>query len=83
MIQATIAIYPLGQETSAAVHRAVDSLQRAGVEYETRAMQTELRGMPDEVFAAIRAAYDAAAEEGGVVMSTTISNACPLPENDA
>jgi len=42
-------------------------------------MHTELRGSAEAVFAAIRAAWDAAAARGGVVMAVTVSNACPLP----
>ena len=81
MIQATLAIYPLGQSDYRAVDRALDALQAAGVTMETRAMQTELSGPADVVFAAIRAAFDAAAGEGGVVMNVTVSNACPLPDD--
>ncbi|GAB4323988.1 MAG: hypothetical protein Kow0010_05720 [Dehalococcoidia bacterium] len=79
MIQATIAIYPLGNEDFRAIHRAIDALRAGGVELDVRAMHTELRGEPNAVFAAIRAAYDAAAAEGGVVMTVSVSNVCPLP----
>ena len=81
MIQATVAIYPLGQEGFRAVDRAIEALQTSGVEFEVRAMHTELRGEPGAVFDAIRAAYDAAAAEGGVVMTVSISNVCPLPRD--
>jgi hypothetical protein len=40
-------------------------------------MQTELVGDETDVFAAIRAAYDAASPLGATVMAVTISNACP------
>lgn len=82
MIQATLAVYPLGEEGFRAVDRAVEALAASGVQYEVRAMQTEIAGEPDAVFRALRAAYDAAAAEGGVVMTVSISNACPLPEQN-
>jgi uncharacterized protein YqgV (UPF0045/DUF77 family) len=80
MIQATLAIYPLGAGDFRAIDRAIEALKAANVAMETRAMQTELGGPADAVFGAIRAAFEAAAEEGGVVMTVTVSNACPLPE---
>ncbi|GBD24098.1 hypothetical protein HRbin29_01771 [bacterium HR29] len=78
MIQATAAVYPLG-DAPGAIEAAIEAVAASGVTYEVRPMQTELRGEPDAVFAAIRAAFDAAAARGGVVMTVTISNACPLP----
>lgn len=82
MIQATVAVYPLGEEGFRAVDRAIEALAASGIEYEVRAMQTELCGETGPIFDAIRAAYDAAAAEGGVVMTVAISNACPLPASD-
>lgn len=78
MIQATVGVYPLGAAPGA-VEAAVAALALPGVTYEVRAMHTEVRGEPDAVFAAIRAAFDAASALGGVVMTVTVSNACPLP----
>lgn len=82
MIQATIAVYPLGEEGFRAIDRAIDAIAATGVEFEVRAMHTELRGEGDIVFRAIRAAYDAAAATSGVVVTVSISNACPLPGAD-
>lgn len=79
MIQATVAVYPIGQPDVAAVDAAIRHLSVPGVELEVRAMQTELLGPADAVFGALRAAFDAAAETGGVVMTVTVSNACPVP----
>ena len=77
MIQATVAVYPLGAE--GAIEAAIEGIAAADVDHEVRPMHTEIRGETDAVFAAIRAAWDAAAARGGVVMTLTISNACPLP----
>ena len=79
MIQAILSVYPLGQPDFRAVDAALEAIAATGIAFETRAMHTELSGSPGEVFAALRAAYDAAAALGGVILSTTISNSCPLP----
>ncbi len=79
MIQATVAIYPLGQADYAAVDAAIERLQAAGVALDVRALQTELAGDEDAVFAALRDAFRAAAAHGGVVMTVSVSNACPVP----
>ncbi|MCS7294274.1 MAG: YkoF family thiamine/hydroxymethylpyrimidine-binding protein [Chloroflexota bacterium] len=79
MIQATVAVYPLAADGSGAIEAAIAAIAAAGLEHEVRSMHTELRGSAEAVFAAIRAAWDAAAARGGVVMAVTVSNACPLP----
>lgn len=79
-VQANVAVYPLGQETNVAIERAIAALHASGVQCETRSMHTEVIGGTEEVFAAVQAAFEAAAEAGGTVMTVTVSNACPLPE---
>jgi uncharacterized protein YqgV (UPF0045/DUF77 family) len=79
MIQATVAIHPLGQAVDAAVDLAIERLRAAGVLMEVRAMHTEIAGDEDAVFAALRDAFRAAAASGGVVMTVSVSNACPVP----
>lgn len=79
MIQATVAVYPIGQADYAAVDAALEHLRAPGLETEVRAMQTEIGGPADAVFEALRAAFEAAADTGGVVMTVTVSNACPVP----
>lgn len=76
-MQATIAIYPLGQADYAAVHDAIDRLRAAGVVTEVRPMYTEVAGDPAAVFGALYGAYRAAAANGDVVMTVAVSNACP------
>jgi hypothetical protein len=41
-------------------------------------MNTVISGSEAAVFDAIRAAFAAAAERGGTVLTVTISNACPV-----
>lgn len=77
MIQATVAVYPLEAEPGT-VEAAVAAIAASGVQHEVRSILTEVRGEPEAVFAAIRAAWEAAAARGGVVLAVTVSNACPL-----
>ena len=79
-IQATVAVYPLQQDGWEGVDRAIAALQVPGVEVEMRAMQSELLGGTDAVFAALRTAFEAAAALGPTVMTVTLSNACPVRE---
>jgi uncharacterized protein YqgV (UPF0045/DUF77 family) len=83
VIQATIAIYPLGQADYAAVDAAIEVLRAAGVAQDVRSMHTEIVGDDDAVFTALRDAFRAAAVLGGVVMTVAISNACPVPSRAA
>lgn len=78
MIQATVAIYPLGQPDDAAIELAIEQLRAAGVVAHVRAMHTELAGSEEAIFAALRDAFEAAATRGGVVMTVSVSNACPV-----
>lgn len=78
MIQACIAVYPLGQQDYDAVHRAIDALAAADVEVTSGTMNTVISGNEAAVFDAIRAAFTAAAERGATVLTVTISNACPV-----
>jgi uncharacterized protein YqgV (UPF0045/DUF77 family) len=79
MIGATVAVYPLQPESDAAVRRAIDAIGSAGVDTQVGPMSTLVTGTVDEVFRSLRAAYEAAASTGGVVMHVAVSNACPLP----
>ena len=78
MITATVAIYPMQQEGWDAVDRAIVALRAAGVEVEVRTMQTEITGETAAVFRALESAFEAAATLGGVVMTVTVSNTCPV-----
>ena len=78
MITATVAIYPMQQEGWDAVDRAIEALRAAGVEVEVRTMQTEVTGEAAAVFRALESAFEAAATLGGVVMTVTVSNTCPV-----
>ncbi|MGE0600683.1 MAG: hypothetical protein AB7J35_05055 [Dehalococcoidia bacterium] len=75
-IRATIGVYPMRQEGDVAITRASEALKGSGVEVEVRAMQSELRGEPDAIWAALRRAFDAADGCGPVVVTMAVSNAC-------
>jgi uncharacterized protein YqgV (UPF0045/DUF77 family) len=78
MISAQVSLYPLGQKDLApAVQAAVKILE--GLPHRVGAMSTQVWGEEKAVFAALREAFAAAAQQGHAVMSVTISNACPLP----
>lgn len=75
-IRATIGVYPMRQESDVAITRAPEALKESGVEVEVRAMQSELTGEPDAIWAALRRAFDAADAAGPVVVTIALSNAC-------
>lgn len=83
MIQATVAIYPLGQEVNPGVDRAIAAIRESGLQHEVRPMQTEIMGPAEQVFATLRAAFEAAAKGGATVMTVTVSNACPVPQDSS
>ncbi|MGE0652966.1 MAG: YkoF family thiamine/hydroxymethylpyrimidine-binding protein [Alphaproteobacteria bacterium] len=80
MVSCQISIYPLGvEELGPAIEAAVAELREAGLEPEVGPMATYVTGDEDAVFEGLRRAFAAAAREGHVVMTLTVSNACPLP----
>jgi uncharacterized protein YqgV (UPF0045/DUF77 family) len=78
-ISAQVAIYPLRQ---AHLSPAVDAMRAAfdvqGVAAEVGSMSTTAVGEVDAVFAALRDGFMRATETGHVVMTVTVSNACPV-----
>jgi uncharacterized protein YqgV (UPF0045/DUF77 family) len=78
---AQISIYPLRQERlGPAVECVRAALTRHGLEPQVGAMSTVVVGEDGVIFAALAEAFARAAETGGVVLTVTISNACPVPE---
>lgn len=78
---AQIAVYPLRQDRLSPV---VEIVQRAlrdhGLSPEPGPMSTYVVGEDTVVFAALSDAFSRAAEMGHVVMTVTLSNACPIPD---
>jgi uncharacterized protein YqgV (UPF0045/DUF77 family) len=79
LVSAQVAVYPLRQERlTPAIAAVSEALQAAGLQPALGAMSTTVTGDADVVFAALRDGFVAAAGVGHVVMTVTISNACPV-----
>lgn len=81
VIGAQVSIYPLRQEClTPAIQAVSQALTEAGLRPEIGPMSTLLAGEAEAVFAALRDAFVGAAATGHVVMTVTLSNACPVAE---
>jgi uncharacterized protein YqgV (UPF0045/DUF77 family) len=80
MVSCQISLYPLGvEDLGLAIEAAVAELTDTGLEPEVGPMATYVTGDEDVVFEGLKKAFAVAAREGHVVMTVTVSNACPLP----
>ncbi len=80
-VSAQIAIYPLRQEhLTPSVDAVRHALQAHGLQPESGPMSTYVVGEDEAVFAALREAFARASRMGHVVLTVTVSNACPLPD---
>ena len=78
-ISAQIAVYPLRQERlTPAVDAVRTALAAKGLAPQIGPMSTMVTGEADTVFAALGEAFERAAAAGHVVMTITVSNACPV-----
>ena len=78
---AQVSIYLLRQERlGPAVEAVRAALVAHGLEPDVGPMSTVVVGEDAVIFAALGDAYARAAESGHVVMTATISNACPIPD---
>jgi len=74
-----ISLYPLGTEDlGQPIEAALKELDTLGIQYEMGTMSTVIYGSEEQVFSSLRNMY-AAVSDRPVVMSVTISNACPIP----
>jgi uncharacterized protein YqgV (UPF0045/DUF77 family) len=79
MISAQISLYPLRQEhLSPAIEAARTVLIAHGLQTEMGPMSTLVTGSVEEVFAALQEAFVKTTATGHVVMTITLSNACPV-----
>jgi len=77
---AQISVYPLRQEhLGPAVESVRHALEQHGLTPHVGPMSTTVTGDNGIVFAALAEAFAEAASGGQVVMTITISNACPIP----
>jgi uncharacterized protein YqgV (UPF0045/DUF77 family) len=79
IIGAQMSVYPLRQEhLSPAVLAVKAELETHGLKPEIGTTSTQVVGEAEAVFAALRDAFVRIAANGQLVMTVTISNACPI-----
>jgi uncharacterized protein YqgV (UPF0045/DUF77 family) len=79
IVSAQISLYPLQQDRlSPAIGELRDTLAAAGLQPAVGPMSTLVTGETESIFAALREGFDVVAATGHVVMTVTVSNACPL-----
>jgi uncharacterized protein YqgV (UPF0045/DUF77 family) len=79
IVSAQVSLYPLRQDRLApAIEVVRAALMAAGLTPAVGAMSTVVTGEDAEIFAALSDAFARAAALGQVVMSITVSNACPV-----
>jgi uncharacterized protein YqgV (UPF0045/DUF77 family) len=79
VISAQVSVYPLRQErVSPAIQAVAEALEAAGLSPEIGTMSTLVVGDAAVVFAALQEGFNHAAAMGQVVMTVTLSNACPV-----
>jgi uncharacterized protein YqgV (UPF0045/DUF77 family) len=79
VISAQVSIYPLRQEhLSPAIEAVRRVFERHDIHPQVGAMSTVVTGDEAEVFPALQEAFVTAAATGHVVMTITVSNACPV-----
>ena len=79
LIRVQISLYPLRQaRLSPAIQAVSGVLTAAGLHPEIGPMSTGVAGEAAVVFAALQEAFDQAAVMGHMVMTVTLSNACPV-----
>ncbi len=79
-VSVQLSVYPLRQVHLGPTIEAVrTALEACGLHPEVGAMSTTVTGDAAKIFVALHAAFAKAASEGQVVMTITVSNACPVP----
>lgn len=79
MIACQFALYPLGVEhLSPMIDAAVGELRALGLQVQVGPMSSQVTGESGLVFEGLRRAFEVAAGQGHVVMTVTVSNACPV-----
>ena len=76
---AQVSLYPLRQKhLGPAIAIVRQTLEAHGLEPQPGPMSTLVVGDSDTLFAALAEAFAKAADAGEVVMTLTVSNACPI-----
>lgn len=80
LASAQVAVYPLRSEhVTPAIRAVVDALAAAGLRPEIGPMSTLVTGEAETIFSALRDGFLRAASAGPLVLTVTVSNACPAP----
>jgi uncharacterized protein YqgV (UPF0045/DUF77 family) len=78
-VSAQISLYPLRQDhLSPAIQEMQDALRVSGLDVAPGPMSTMVTGDGAAVFDALKSAFLRTAATGHVVMTATVSNACPV-----
>lgn len=78
-VSAQISVYPLRQDhLSPVIQEMQDVLRAAGLDVARGPMSTLVTGDGAAVFDALKESFLRAAATGHVVMTATVSNACPV-----
>ena len=81
-VSVQVSFYPLGEgDIRPAVDRFLSALDERGLSYEVGAMSTVVSGDIQDIFDALRSAYERGTGAGAAVMTATVSNACPVRKN--
>jgi uncharacterized protein YqgV (UPF0045/DUF77 family) len=78
-MSAQLSVNPLRQHhLSPAIEAVRRALEAHSLQPEVGPMSTRVTGAVEDVFAALQEAFTQAAATGQVVMTITVSNACPI-----
>jgi uncharacterized protein YqgV (UPF0045/DUF77 family) len=76
-VTAQFSLYPLGlADLGSTLEAAIAAARQVGVDVEVGRMSSFIEAEEELVFAALRAAFRAAAERGDAILVATVSNAC-------
>jgi uncharacterized protein YqgV (UPF0045/DUF77 family) len=82
-LSAQLSVYPLrGEKLSPAINQTIGVIRRHNVRVQPGTMSTLVTGEADAVFSGLQEAFQSVASGGDVVMTVTLSNACPAAESD-
>ena len=78
-VSAQVSFHTLGgADLAGAIDKFVAVLDQHGMAHEVGSMSTVIWGELQDIFTALRDAYEQASEGNATVMTVTISNACPV-----
>lgn len=81
VITAQVSLYPLRQESiGPPIREAVRVFREHGLGTRIGEMSTLIWGEEQAIFEVLQETFHRATEHGDVVMTVTLSNACPSPE---